>query len=192
MVINWYSTEGNLETISSTNGTLGLLSPASDELRDQLPEMKSQELQSQDNSITEATKSPQKKYFCKFSGCGNRSFSDSTGLNRHMLAHDPNAKHWICGECGRKTLRKDHMSDHLRKLHALPKKVPPLSCPTCSYSQDGRGPGRKGILFSKQASLAKHIADEHTEAQASQDGTSTSGFDFSALDPMKSKSPIVF
>jgi hypothetical protein len=191
-VNSWYpSTDGNLQTASSANRAWGSLSPASDEVHDQFPEMKSQGLQSQPNSMTEAMKPLQKKYFCEFVGCGACSFRDSASFKRHMRSHDPNANRWVCGNCGKETVRKDNLFDHLRKKHELPKEALPLSCKTCSYRQDGLSGGRKEILFSTQSSLAKHLAEKHTEVQVSQGGTSPSGFDSSALDTVKSKSLVL-
>jgi hypothetical protein len=157
----------------------------------QITEMDSQVRRSLQNLMTGMTRQSQPPYVCDFPGCiarsnGRASYSDPGGLKRHQLVHNPKATRWICGSCDKETVRKDHLLDHLRTVHNLPKDTLPLSCSICSCDLQDRKEGRRKVLFITQASLYKHLIQEHEERLSSID-ESVDNFHASGLDMVESE-----
>jgi uncharacterized Zn-finger protein len=110
---------------------------------------------------------------CEIPGC-NQAFTRKADLHRHQLKHSTKPARWCCGDCCNEGLektfyRKDHLLQHLRALHDLPKRGKPQAL----ESEPCRNQTRPvSLLFSTEMGLSQYKDQGHPGRGGYVDGTS--------------------
>jgi len=110
---------------------------------------------------------------CEIPGC-NQAFTRKADLYRHQLIHSTKPARWGCGDCHNEGLektfhRKDHLLQHLRALHDLPKRGKPHA----HESEPCRNQTRPvSLLFSTEIGLSHYQVQGHPDRGRYDNGTS--------------------
>ena len=132
--------------------------------------------QSRSSCKPERTKARSSKFYCDYPNCNtSKAFRRKFDLKRHQRTkHSSEPPLWYCGYCYDEQAekvyganRKDHVLQHMRKIHKMGMSQTSHSCPVNPCYEGGT------LIFSTLSSLDKHKFLEHNNYHIGEDKLKT-------------------